>query len=174
MESTLLHPPLVHFAIVLPIVALVFQLAFSISNNYIYSQWSARTLIVGAIVMVGAWYTGGAEGADVYPLLSEVGQETLKEHRSLGLYLMVATIILALVKFVACKSRNVALETIIFLALLGLSSTIAYQGLLGGEVVYKHGANVTNHSDGLDCLDDPSDFLDEEDEDQEDDEDEEG
>ena len=161
MESTLLHPPLVHFAIALPVLALVFQLAFSITNNYIYSQWSARTLIVASIVMIGAWYTGGAEGADVYPLLSEAGQSTLKFHKDLGLYIMVSTIILALIKFVACKSRNVALETIIFVSLLALSSAIAYQGLLGGEVVYKHGANVVDHSDGLDCLEDPSDFIDE-------------
>lgn len=161
MESILLHPPLVHFAIVLPFIALVFQLVFSVTNTYSYSQWSARILVVAAFVMIATWYTGGAEGADVYPFLTEVGQNTLKSHKNLGLYIMVATIIISLVKFVACKSRNVVLETLIFLALLGLSSVLAYQGLLGGEVVYQHGANVENHSDGLDCLDDPSDFIDE-------------
>jgi len=162
METTLFHPPLVHFAIVLPFIALVFQLAFSVTNNYAYSQWSARTLMASAIVMIVAWYTGGAEGADVYPLLSEAGQGVLKSHKNLGLYIMVATIIIALVKFVACKSRNVVLETIIFISLLGLSSALAYQGLQGGKVVYTHGANVVNHSDGLDCLEDPEDFIDEE------------
>ena len=162
MESTLLHPPLVHFAIVLPFLALVFQLAFSVTSTYAYSQWSARTLMVSAIVMTAAWYTGGQEGAEAYALLSEAGQESLKSHKNLGLYIMVATIVIAIVKFVACKSRNALLETLIFVSLLGLSSTLAYQGLLGGEVVYKHGANVHNHSDGLDCLEDPSDFIDEE------------
>ena len=164
MESILLHPPLVHFAIVLPFMALVFQLAFFVTNTYSYSQWSARILVVAAFVMTAAWYTGGAEGTDIYPLLTEAGQNTLKSHKSFGLYLMVATIIISLVKFVARKSRNVVLETLIFASLLGLSSVLAYQGLLGGEVVYKHGANVENHSDGLDCLDDPSDFIDDEDE----------
>jgi len=161
METTLLHPPLVHFAIVLPFIALVFQLAFSVTNTYAYSQWSARTLVIAALVMVAAWYTGGLEGTEAYALLSEAGQESLKSHKNLGLYIMIATIIIALVKFVACKSRNVVLETIIFVSLLGLSSTLAYQGLLGGDVVYKHGANVQNHSDGIDCLADPSDFIDE-------------
>ncbi|PHR57514.1 MAG: hypothetical protein COA44_05585 [Arcobacter sp.] len=161
MESVLLHPPLVHFAIVLPFIALVFQLAFSVTNTYTYSQWSARTLMLSALIMIAAWYTGGLEGTDAYPLLAEAGQETLKSHKSLGLYIMVATIIIALVKFVACKSRNVILETLVFISLLGLSSTLAYQGLLGGEIVYKHGANVVDHSDGLDCLEDPSDFIDE-------------
>jgi len=157
METTLLHPPLVHFAIVLPFIALVFQLAFSVTNNYAYSQWSARALMVSALVMIAAWYTGGLEGSEAYILLSEAGQETLKSHKNLGLYIMVATIIIALIKFLACKSRNVILETLVFVSLLALSSTLAYQGLLGGEVVYKHGANITDHSDGMDCLADEED-----------------
>ena len=164
MEPTLLHPPLVHFAIVLPLVALIFQLAFSVTNNYNYSQWSTRILFVAALVMVGTWYTGGLEGQDVYPLLSENGQEVLKSHKNLGLYIMIATIALAIVKFVACKSRNVILETIVFIGLLAVTSSLAYQGLLGGDVVYKHGGGVQNHSDVLDCLADPSDFIEEEEE----------
>jgi len=162
MESILLHPPLVHFAIVLPMVALVFQLAFSVSNNYSYSQWSARFLIVSALIMIGAWYTGGLEGKDVYPLLTEEGQEVLKSHKNLGLYVMIATVILAIVKVVACKSRNVVLETIVFVGLLAIASSVAYQGLIGGEVVYKHGGGIEKHSDGLDCLDDPSLYIEDE------------
>ena len=162
MDTILLHPPLVHFAIVLPTVALVLQLAFSVNNNYIYSQWATRILILSAMVMVGAWYTGGAEGADVYPLLNDEGQSVLKTHKDLGFYIMVTSIILAIIKFIACKVRNVALETVVFIGILVMSSALAYQGLMGGEVVYKHGANVLDHSDGLDCLDDPSMYLEEE------------
>ena len=161
MESTLLHPPLVHFAIVLPMVTLIFQLAYSVTNNYIYSQWSARLLILSGLVMIAAWWTGGLEGQDVYPMLSELGQESLKEHKAFGFYIMIATSVLAVLKLVACKTRNVVLETIVFIGLLGTTSALAYQGLLGGDVVYKHGANVQDHSDGLDCLADPADFIEE-------------
>ncbi len=152
MEGILFHPPLVHFAIVLPLVALFFQITYSVSNNYIYSQWSARILVVAALMMIAAWYTGGQQGADVYPLLSEEGQETLKQHKNIGLYLMIATVVLAIVKFVACKARNVVLETVVLIGLLGISSALAYQGLIGGDVVYKYGGGVENHSDGMDCL----------------------
>jgi len=162
MESILLHPPLVHFAIVLPMVALIFQLAYSATNNYLYSQWSARILIIAALVMIGAWYTGGAEGKEIYPLLTENAQEVLKQHKSLGLIAMISIIVLAVVKFIACKAKNVILETLVFIGLLGIASILAYQGLLGGELVYKHGANVQKHSDGLDCLDDPSLYLEDE------------
>jgi len=152
MEGILFHPPLVHFAIVLPLVALFFQITYSVSNNYIYSQWSARILVIAALVMIATWYTGGQQGADVYPLLSEEGQTTLKQHKNIGLYLMIATIALALVKFIACKARNVILETIVLIGLLSISSALAYQGLIGGDVVYKYGGGVENHSDGMDCL----------------------
>lgn len=161
MESTLLHPPLVHFAIVLPIVALFVQIAYSVSNNYLYSQWASRVLIIAALFMLGAWYTGGLEGQDVYPLLNDAGQSALKQHKNIGLYLMIITIILALIKFIACKSRNVVLETIVLVGLLGISSGLAYQGLLGGDVVYKYGGGVENYSDGQDCLDDPESYTEE-------------
>ncbi len=152
METLLLHPPLVHFAIVLPLVALFFQISYSVSNNYLYSQWASRILIIAAVFMTAAWYTGGVQGQDVYPLLSEDGQAVLKQHKDIGLYLMVATIVLAIVKFVACKARNVVLETIVLVGLLTASSLLAYQGLIGGDVVYKHGGGVENYSDGMDCL----------------------
>ena len=152
METLLLHPPLVHFAIVLPIVALFFQISYSVSNNQLYSQWSFCILLLAALFMISAWYTGGLQGADVYPLLSDEGQETLKQHKNIGLYLMIATILLAIIKFIASKSKSVILETIVLMGLLLTSSGLAYQGFIGGDVVYKYGGGVDNHSDGLDCL----------------------
>jgi uncharacterized membrane protein len=109
--------------------------------------------------MIAAWYTGGLQGKDVYPLLSEEGQTLLKQHKELGLYMVVITAVLALTKIVACKARNVVLETIVLIGLLGTSSLLAYQGLLGGDIVYKHGGGVEKYSDGMDCLDDPSMFV---------------
>lgn len=152
MEELLLHPPLVHFAIVLPIVALVFQIAYSVSNNYIYSQWSARVLLISAMIMTAAWYTGGLQGQDVYPLLSEEGQTVLKQHNNLGIFLMLLTVFLALIKLYACRVKNVFLETIVLIGLFTASTAVAYQGLTGGDVVYKHGGGVEKYSDGMDCL----------------------
>ncbi len=162
METLLLHPPLVHFAIVLPLVALFFQIVYSVSNNYMYSQWASRLLIIAALFMTGTWYTGGIQAQDVYPLLSEEGQTILKQHRDIGLYLMIGTIALAVLKLIACKARNVVLETIVLIGLLAASSALAYQGLIGGDVVYKHGGGVENFSDGMDCLNEQSEAQEEE------------
>ena len=158
MESVLLHPPLVHFAIVLPMVALIFQLAYSVTNNNLYSKWASRVLIIASLFMIAAWYTGGLQGKDVYPLLSEEGQTLLKQHKQLGLYMMIITIVLSLAKLIASKARNVILETLVLVGLLGTSSLVVYQGLLGGDIVYKYGGGVEKYSDGMDCLDDPSMF----------------
>lgn len=152
MQELLLHPPLVHFAIVLPFIALFFQIAYSVSNNHIYSKCSASALAVAAVVMLGAWYTGGMQGEDVYPMLSDAGQTSLKSHKELGLYLMIGAIALAVIKLYAYRAKNVVYETIILIGLLVISSGLMYQGLLGGDVVYKYGGGVENHSDGLDCL----------------------
>jgi len=162
MENLLLHPPIVHFAIVLPMVALVFQLSYSISNNYSYSQWATRILMIATLFMIAAWYTGGMQGEEVYPLLSDDGQSVLKQHKNLGLIAMVTTVVLAIVKFFACKVRNVILETVVLVGLLVTSSLIVYQGFIGGDVVYKHGGGVEKYSDGMDCLEDPSMFIEEE------------
>lgn len=170
MESLFLHPPLVHFAIVLPMLALIFQLSYSVTNNYTYSQLSSRILIIASLFMIAAWYTGGLHGKDVYPLLSDEGQTLFKQHKQLGLYMMIITIVLALAKFIACKARNVVLETLVLIGLLGTSSLVAYQGLLGGDIVYKHGGGVEKYSDGMECLDDPSMFIEENEEDDSDEE----
>lgn len=170
MESLLLHPPLVHFAIVLPMVALIFQIAYSVTNTYLYSKLSSRVLIIAALFMIAAWYTGGLQGQDVYPLLNDEGKKVLLQHKQLGMYMMILAIVLALAKFIACKSRNIVLETMVLIGLLGASSLLAYQGLIGGDIVYKHGGGVDKHSDGMDCLDDPSMYIEDEGDDAEDDE----
>ena len=152
MLELLLHPPLVHFAIVLPVIALFFQIAYSVSNNHTYSKCSASALVISAVIMVGAWYTGGLQGEDVYPMLSDAGQASLKSHKTLGLYLMIGAIVLSLIKLYAYRIKSVLLETIILTGLLVMTSGLMYQGLIGGDVVYKYGGGVEKYSDGMDCL----------------------
>ena len=42
-----------------------------------------------------------------------------------------------------------------------VSGGVLYQGKMGGELTFTYGAHVKDHSDGMDCLDDPEFFLDE-------------
>ncbi len=109
-----------------------------------------------------AWYTGGLEGKEIYPFLSEEGQGILVQHKNIGFYLMIATAVLAVAKFFACRVRNVPLESLVLVGLFAVSSSLAYQGLLGGDIVYKYGGSVDKYADGMECLDDPSMFIEEE------------
>jgi len=138
----LLHPPLVHFAIVLPLVALMFQIAYMITKNEAHSVYSARILAVAALIMIAVWYTGGQDGKAAYPLLDAEGQKDLLAHKAYGLYVMITTIVIAIIKFAACKMKNSALEMGALLLIASLVGMVVFQGSTGGEIVYEHGGNV--------------------------------
>ena len=160
----MLHPPMAHFAIALPVVAAVFSLLYLFVRSEGMSKMSTRLLVVAAVAVIGAWYTGSQAGPDVYPLLSPGGQEELKEHKELGEYLAVAFGIIAVLKFAGCQMRKFGLEALAAVLLLIATAGIFVQGKHGGELVYEYGAGVEKYSDGMDCLDDPEMYLEEEDE----------
>ncbi len=169
----LLHPPLVHFAVVLPIVALAFQIAYMITKNEAHSVYAARILAVAAILMVAVWYTGGVDGKVAYPLLDAEGKKELLEHKAYGLYVMITTLIIAAIKFVSCRMKNRALEMGSLLLMLSLVGMVGYQGSMGGDVVYEHGGNVETTKTLKDCkaeLEELKMMSEDEDEDEDEDE----
>lgn len=157
-----LHPPIVHFAIVLPIIALILGIAYLIKPSELMSKISTRFMFFATLFIVAAFFTGKAAGAEAFILLPTEGQELLKSHKNLGLYLMVGMAVATIFKFVGCFKRLMKSEVLAILILAILSVGVLYQGKTGGELTFTYGANVANHSDGMDCLADPNDFIDEE------------
>ena len=135
----MLHPPIVHFAIVLPVVALVFGLIYLVKRDEGMSKLSSRVTLLAAFAMIAAWYTGDQAGPEIYDYLSEHGQHELMEHKALGLYLAIAMGIIAVIKIVGCKMKNFAIEALAVLLLLGATLTTFAQGKDGGEIVYNYG-----------------------------------
>jgi len=135
----MLHPATVHFAIVLPLVASVFGLAYLYSRTQIMSKISARATLVAALAMIGVWYTGNQAGPLVYHYLSEAGQHELLEHKQLGLYLAIAMSIIALLQIAGCRLKKFGLEALAIVLLIGAMFTTFLQGKHGGEIVYDHG-----------------------------------
>lgn len=158
----MLHPAAAHFAIVLPLVALVFGLLYMITRSEGMSKISARLMVFAALAVIAAWYTGSQVGPDVYPLLGEEGQEELIEHKTLGLYLAIAMGVIAVIGFAGCQMKKFGLEALAVVLLLGTSAMILQQGNDGGELTYEYGAGVEQHADGLDCLANPDDYIEEE------------
>jgi len=135
----MLHPATVHFAMVLPVVASAFGIAYLITKTEGMSKISARVTLVSALAMIGVWYTGSQAGPLIYDYLSEAGQATLIQHKTLGLYLAIALSIIALLQIVACKLKKHIIQAIAIVALVIVSATTMFQGKLGGELVYNHG-----------------------------------
>ncbi len=160
----MIHPIMVHFAVVLPIVSLVFIVLYALKPSEIMSKISTRVLVFSALSMVAAWYSGGLEGKEVYPLLTSDATKILISHKTLGLYLAIALGVTAIIKLIGCKINNFKLEMLALVLLLGVVATTFYQGKMGGSLVYEHGAHVEKYSDGLDAIDELKE-LDDEDED---------
>jgi len=157
----MLHPAAAHFAVVLPVISLVLGLAYLAKPSEIMSKISTRFMLFATIFLAIAFFTGKSDGGEVYMFISGDGQTLLKEHKAFGLYLLVGMALITIIKLIGCKKQIFKAEVIaVFLTLL-LVGGVLYQGKMGGELTYTYGAHVQDHSDGMDCLDDPEEFLDE-------------
>ena len=160
----MLHPASAHFAVVLPIIAFILGMAYLIKPSELMSKISTRFMLFGAIFLTVAFFTGKEDGGEAYILLSNEGQLLLKQHKDFALYLVVGMWIATVVKIFGCKKKVIKAEVFSVLLVALLAGGVMYQGKIGGELTYTHGANVEKHSDGMDCLADPEDFIEEEEE----------
>jgi len=135
----MIHPATAHFAMVLPVVASAFGVAYMISRTETMSKILARTTLVAALAMIAAWYTGNQAGPEIYKYLSEAGKHELLEHKQLGLYLAIAMGVIAILQMVGCKLKKSALQLFATLLLIATMLVTFLQGKHGGEIVYNHG-----------------------------------
>lgn len=135
----LLHPPLTHFAIVLPVVTSVFGLLYLLSRKEGLSKITAGMLVVTALVLIAAWYTGSKAGPEIYDYLSSAGKHELIEHKNLGLYLAIAFTVIALIGFLGYQFKKFAIEVVAILLLFVATGMTFLQGKHGGDIVYNHG-----------------------------------
>lgn len=145
-----LHPAVVHFAIVLPLVALTLQALFVLKKGELYSKVALVTLVFGTLFVVGAYLTGSNDAthgvAEILSVYDSKGMAELKEHAELGLYLLIAISIITVFKLInAVKFKNRLLEIIILILLLATSVLMLAQGKEGGEIVYEHGTIFEAH-----------------------------
>lgn len=138
----LLHPIVVHFAIVIPIIVLILELANLYFKRRSLNILSFSFLFLTIILFAGLYVTGTVDGKEAYPLLSDAGQAELKEHKLLGIYLVYASLVPIVFKTIAMLVMNKWAKIIYFLILIGFIGVNFIQAKDGGELVYEHGANV--------------------------------
>ena len=136
----MIHPATAHFAMVLPVVASVFGIAYMITKTETMSKISARTALVAALAMIAVWYTGEKiAGPAVAEYLSAAGKAELLEHRDLGRYLAIAMTLVALIQIAGCKMKKSGVQIAGIILTIGVMAFTFLQGKDGGEIVYEYG-----------------------------------
>ncbi len=138
----LLHPPVDHFIIALPVIILLLEVVNLIVKKRAIGVTSFFLLILTVVAAVAAYFTGSVDGKEAFPLLSEAAQGELKEHKLLGTYLMLASAVVLVFKLLSAMINRGLMKALYLLVLILFVAGILKQGKEGGELVYKYGVNV--------------------------------
>ena len=143
----LLHPPVDHFIIALPIIVLLLEIINLFAKKRAIGVVSFFLIILTVVAAVAAYFTGSVDGKEAWDLLSQAGQGELKEHKLLGTYLMLASGVVLLFKLLSAMIQRGMMKGLFLLILIIFVAGILKQGKEGGELVYKYGANVERVND---------------------------
>ena len=158
----LLHPAIVHFVIAIPIVIFLLEIYNLGVKRRSISLFSLFLLIIVALVMFGAYLTGGIDGKSAIDAgLSGEGVAELKEHKLLGTYLVYASLGLLVFKLLFMAIGKTFGRVLFILILGGFIAVTLFQGKEGGELVYKYGSNSEAVADVRSELEDVTEERDE-------------
>ncbi len=138
----LLHPPVDHFIIALPVIILLLELVNIVFKKRAIGVTSFFLLILTVVAAAAAYLTGSVDGKEAFPLLNEVAQGELKEHKLLGTYLMLASVVVLLFKLLSSMINRGLMKALYLFILILFVVGILKQGKEGGELVYEYGVNV--------------------------------
>jgi uncharacterized membrane protein len=138
----LMHPPVDHFIIALPVIILLLEIVNLIVKKRAIGVASFFLLILTVVAAVAAYLTGSVDGKEAFPLLSEAAQGELKEHKLFGTYLMLASAVVLVFKLLSAMISRGLMKALFLLVLILFVAGILKQGKEGGELVYKYGVNV--------------------------------
>jgi uncharacterized membrane protein len=163
----MLHPATVHFAVVLPLIALIIGLVYLLKPSDSLQKISTGFVLFAAIFVGIAFLTGKEDAGVVFEFLSSDGKSALGEHAKLGQYLAIAMGLAAAVNLFGYFKKLYKVELLSIVLVAAISAGALYQGKMGGEITYKHGAHVEGYTEGKACLEEKALFEDDEDEEDE-------
>ncbi|MBN2637669.1 MAG: DUF2231 domain-containing protein [Bacteroidales bacterium] len=142
MDTSHLHPMIVHFPIALLLTGLLFDTIGLFAKKTFYSKVGFYLLVLGALGTVVAFLTGHFAGSGI----TEQGalKQALETHENaaeltIWIVSITATFRILLELFKKYKGIFKAAAFVLFLA---SAMAIARTGYYGGELVYKHAAGV--------------------------------
>jgi len=143
----LLHPPVVHFVVAIPILVLIVEIINLIAKKRAIGVMTFFVLTLGMVATAAAYLTGTVDGKEAFDALSQAGQAELKAHKLLGTYLVIASAVLVVFKMLSALIRTGLLKAMYLLVLIVFTIGVIKQGKDGGELVYEYGANVERVAD---------------------------
>lgn len=162
----LMHPPVAHFIIALPVIILLLEIVNLIAKKRAIGVTSFFLLILTVVAAIAAFYTGSVDGKAAWDILTQDGQTAVKAHKLFGTYLMLASVVVVLFKLLSSLVQRGLMKAVYLLVLIVFVAGILKQGKEGGELVYTHGTNVKivkiKDDELFDCKDDLSDYVAEE------------
>jgi len=167
----LLHPPVDHFIIALPIVVLLLEVINLFAKKRAIGVVSFFLIILTVVAAVAAYFTGTVDGKEAWDLLSQEGQAELKAHKLFGTYLLLASGAVVVFKLLSAMIQRGLMKALFLLILILFVAGILKQGKEGGELVYTYGANVkivkTMDDEMFELKDELNDYKEEEKEEEE-------
>jgi len=157
---TLLHPAVVHFVVAIPVVILLLELYNVFVRRKSLGAFSFILLIITVVMLAVAVLTGTTDGKETFQLLSPEGQAELKEHKLLGIYVLLASVGVLFLRLLAMTGKGF-FKFLFLVGLIGFIALTLKQGKEGGELVYEHGANVERVSTLKDDITDLNEELEE-------------
>ncbi|WP_457601654.1 DUF2231 domain-containing protein [Hydrogenivirga sp.] len=142
-EVVKLHPPAVHFAIALPLFALLLEGLYHLKGRK-PDEVEFFTLFLSAGAVIGAAVTGyvAHESMENMPI-SPQALELLHTHETLGIALAGVFSLVFLLRFIYAFKQVPMIHHLYVLLLLTGVAGLLYQGNLGGKLVYEFGLGVS-------------------------------
>jgi len=150
----MLHPIVDHFVIALPIIVFILEIINLVMKKRALGITSFFLLLLTVVISVVAYFTGSVDAKEAYPLLSEMAQEELREHKLLGTYVMLGSAVLLAFKFLSALLQRGLMKALYLLVFVLFIAMLVKQGKDGGELVYKYGVNVQSVQDLSSEIDD--------------------
>jgi uncharacterized membrane protein len=138
-----LHPPIVHFAVALIIIGVIFDILGFLLKKDSLKHAGFWTILVGAFAVWGAAISGHqAEELVEEAIKGTEAYKILEQHEELGELLPWLTTFLALFRvFIYFKPNNLLFGLYLLVGIV-IAGLIGFQGRIGGDLVYKHGVGV--------------------------------
>ncbi|NOR55649.1 MAG: hypothetical protein GQ531_05525 [Sulfurovum sp.] len=154
------HPAVIHFLIAIPIIVLLLELMNLMMKKKAVGGVSFFLLVLTVLFAATAYLTGLTDGKEAFDTLSEAAKGDLSEHKLLGTYLMLGSVLVLFLKLLAMTGNKILKGIYIFI-LIAFVVVMFKQGNEGGELVYEHGLNVKQVTTVGDILEDVNETLEE-------------